>query len=105
VHSGVKPLSFDCCAMSLAPFETPVCTKEGVVFDILNVMPYVKKHKRNPITGEHNHRVKLSYNLKPSKPSNCDAMRLLSLSVSLAVQAVFITMHQEVCLMVQYLLE
>jgi peptidyl-prolyl cis-trans isomerase-like 2 len=52
VHSGVKPLSFDCCAMSLAPFETPVCTKEGVVFDILNVMPYVKKHKRSPITGE-----------------------------------------------------
>eukprot|EP00611_Tribonema_gayanum_P007602 TRINITY_DN16_c0_g1_i1.p1 TRINITY_DN16_c0_g1~~TRINITY_DN16_c0_g1_i1.p1 ORF type:complete len:594 (+),score=195.56 TRINITY_DN16_c0_g1_i1:96-1877(+) len=52
VNSGIRPLSFDCCAMSLGPFETPVCTKEGVVFDILNVMPYVKKHKKNPVTGE-----------------------------------------------------
>lgn len=32
--------------------KTPVCTKEGVVFDILNIMPYLKKHKRNPVTGE-----------------------------------------------------
>lgn len=32
--------------------KTPVCTKEGVIFDILNIMPYVRKHKRNPVTGE-----------------------------------------------------
>ncbi|CAM9510410.1 unnamed protein product [Ascophyllum nodosum] len=47
-----RPLAFDCCALSLAPFETPVCTKEGVLFDILNIMPYVRKHKKNPVTGE-----------------------------------------------------
>lgn len=46
------PLPFDCCAMSLSPFETAVCTKEGVVFDILNVMPFIKQHKTNPLTGE-----------------------------------------------------
>ncbi|CAM9290422.1 unnamed protein product, partial [Phaeothamnion confervicola] len=46
-----KPLPFDCCAMSLRPFETPVCTRDGVVFDILEVMPYVRKQKRNPVDG------------------------------------------------------
>lgn len=29
-----------------------MCTKEGVIFDILNIMPYVRKHKKNPVTGE-----------------------------------------------------
>ncbi|CAN0221732.1 unnamed protein product [Scytosiphon promiscuus] len=51
-NAASRPLAFDCCALSLAPFETPVCTKEGVIFDILNIMPYVRKHKKNPVTGE-----------------------------------------------------
>ncbi|CAN0073174.1 unnamed protein product [Discosporangium mesarthrocarpum] len=51
-NGSSRPLAFDCCALSLAPFETPVCTKEGVVFDILNIMPYLKKHKKNPVDGE-----------------------------------------------------
>ncbi|CBN74643.1 conserved unknown protein [Ectocarpus siliculosus] len=51
-NGASRPLAFDCCALSLAPFETPVCTKEGVIFDILNIMPYVRKHKKNPVTGE-----------------------------------------------------
>ena len=29
-----------------------MCTKEGVIFDILNIMPYVRKHKKNPVTGD-----------------------------------------------------
>lgn len=28
------PLAFDCCSISLQPFENPVCTIEGVIFDI-----------------------------------------------------------------------
>jgi peptidyl-prolyl cis-trans isomerase-like protein 2 len=50
-HKGV-PLPFDHCALSLTPFESPVCTPEGVVFDILNLTPFVRKHKSNPVTGE-----------------------------------------------------
>eukprot|EP01017_Pseudomicrothorax_dubius_P006422 TRINITY_DN11825_c0_g1_i1.p1 TRINITY_DN11825_c0_g1~~TRINITY_DN11825_c0_g1_i1.p1 ORF type:complete len:571 (-),score=143.49 TRINITY_DN11825_c0_g1_i1:162-1874(-) len=45
-------LPFNCCALSLLPFENPVCTKEGVVFEMLNIIPYVKKYKKNPVTGE-----------------------------------------------------
>ncbi|GAB5034831.1 peptidyl-prolyl cis-trans isomerase-like 2 [Nannochloropsis oceanica] len=51
-RSSYRPLAFDSCALSLQPFETPVCTPEGVLFDILNLFPYVQKHKKSPITGE-----------------------------------------------------
>ena len=48
-----RPLPFDHCAMSLSAYETPCCTaNEGVVFEVTNLIPYVMKHKKNPITGE-----------------------------------------------------
>ena len=48
-----RPLPFDHCAMSLSCYETPCCTAdEGVIFDVTNLLPYVMKHKKNPITGE-----------------------------------------------------
>ena len=30
-----RPLPFDHCALSLSPFDTPCCTLEGVLFDLL----------------------------------------------------------------------
>jgi peptidyl-prolyl cis-trans isomerase-like protein 2 len=36
----------------LSPFETPVCTPDGVIFDLVNLLPYIRKHKCNPINGE-----------------------------------------------------
>ncbi|KAF8819021.1 peptidyl-prolyl cis-trans isomerase, cyclophilin-type domain-containing protein [Cardiosporidium cionae] len=47
-----KALPFYCCGLSLLPFENPVCTKNGIVFDVNNISPFIKKHHRNPITGE-----------------------------------------------------
>jgi peptidyl-prolyl cis-trans isomerase-like 2 len=32
-----QPLSFNCCALSFLPFEDPVCTADGTVYDILFV--------------------------------------------------------------------
>lgn len=56
VDSGAKAafrrLPFHCCSLSLQPFANPYCTKEGVVFDLLNIVPYIKKYGRNPVTGE-----------------------------------------------------
>jgi peptidyl-prolyl cis-trans isomerase-like protein 2 len=47
-----KPLPYYCCGLSLQPFETPVTTyPEGTVFDILNIMPYIKKFGKHPGTG------------------------------------------------------
>ena len=40
---GILP--FYCCALSLQPFESPVCNRSGVIFDILSV----NKNKNNEI--------------------------------------------------------
>jgi len=46
-------LDFDVCALSLRPWADPVTTQEGkFVFDLLSLVPYVKKNKKHPITGK-----------------------------------------------------
>ncbi|KAF9972697.1 Peptidyl-prolyl cis-trans isomerase cyp8 [Actinomortierella ambigua] len=47
-----RRLPFDCCSLSLQPFENPVCTEDGIVFDLMNIVPYLKKYGTNPATGE-----------------------------------------------------
>ena len=46
-----KTLPFDCCAISFRPFETPLCTDDGIVFELLNIVPFLKKFRRHPVTG------------------------------------------------------
>lgn len=46
-----KRLPFDRCAITFTPFEEPVCTDDGTVYDIANVVPYVMKFKRHPVSG------------------------------------------------------
>eukprot|EP01071_Lankesteria_metandrocarpae_P012200 Lankesteria_metandrocarpae@DN557_c0_g1_i1.p1 len=46
-----KSLPFNCCGLSLLPFENPVCTNEGIVFDVDNILAYIKKYARNPVNG------------------------------------------------------
>lgn len=38
-----KRLPFHCCAIAFTPFEEPVCTDEGTVYDVANIVPYVLK--------------------------------------------------------------
>eukprot|EP00118_Oscarella_pearsei_P012449 m.91995 g.91995 ORF g.91995 m.91995 type:complete len:471 (+) comp36711_c1_seq14:136-1548(+) len=47
-----RRLPFYCCSLSLQPFEHPYCTKDGTVFDLLNIVPYLKQYGHNPVTGE-----------------------------------------------------
>ncbi|KAJ3231540.1 RING-type E3 ubiquitin-protein ligase ppil2 [Chytriomyces hyalinus] len=47
-----KRLPFDCCALSLLPFEVPRCTRDGLIFDLVHIVPWIKKHGTNPVTGE-----------------------------------------------------
>ncbi|RIB09750.1 peptidyl-prolyl cis-trans isomerase-like 2 [Gigaspora rosea] len=47
-----KRLPFNYCALSLQPFEHPVCSPDGTIFDLRNIYPYLKKHGVNPVTGE-----------------------------------------------------
>ena len=46
-----KRLPYNYCSISLLPFEHPYCTVEGVVFDLQNVLPFLKKFKKSPVTG------------------------------------------------------
>ena len=51
-NSRFKRLPFNCCSLTFQPFEHPLCTKEGVVFDLMSIVPYLKKYGANPVTGE-----------------------------------------------------
>jgi peptidyl-prolyl cis-trans isomerase-like 2 len=52
IQNEFKRLPFSCCSLSFLPFEHPVCTPDGMIFDLLNIVPWLKKHGTNPITGE-----------------------------------------------------
>uniref|UniRef100_A0A5B7BCV8 Putative peptidyl-prolyl cis-trans isomerase CYP65 isoform X2 n=1 Tax=Davidia involucrata TaxID=16924 RepID=A0A5B7BCV8_DAVIN len=51
VRTPFKRLPFYCCALTFTPFEDPVCTKDGSVFDIMNLIPYIRKYGKHPVTG------------------------------------------------------
>ena len=51
-NSDFRRLPFFCCSISLQPVENPMITKEGHVFDLLNIVPWLKKYGTNPITGK-----------------------------------------------------
>lgn len=47
-----RRLPFFCCSLSMQPFEHPYCTKDGVIFDLMNIVPFLKKFGINPVDGE-----------------------------------------------------
>lgn len=46
-----RRLPFDHCAVSMQPFENPYCDSQGNIFDLAALVPFLKKHKVNPVTG------------------------------------------------------
>lgn len=49
--ASFKRLPFNFCAVSLQPFAHPLCTADGTIFDLTNILPWLKKHGTNPVTG------------------------------------------------------
>ncbi|KAI9884911.1 MAG: hypothetical protein M1823_003288 [Watsoniomyces obsoletus] len=49
--ASFKRLPFHFCALSLQPFKHPVCTSTGTVFELTNILPWIKKHGTNPVDG------------------------------------------------------
>ncbi|XP_066997880.1 RING-type E3 ubiquitin-protein ligase PPIL2 [Anabrus simplex] len=47
-----RRLPFDHCCLSLQPFEHPYCDKDGNIFDLQCIIPFIAKYKSNPVTGE-----------------------------------------------------
>eukprot|EP00929_Paragymnodinium_shiwhaense_P013808 TRINITY_DN121661_c0_g1_i1.p1 TRINITY_DN121661_c0_g1~~TRINITY_DN121661_c0_g1_i1.p1 ORF type:complete len:560 (-),score=181.37 TRINITY_DN121661_c0_g1_i1:246-1925(-) len=50
-HTPFAKLPLNCCALSLQPFDKPVGTRDGNVFEAINIVGYIKKFGKNPITG------------------------------------------------------
>ncbi|KAG5089679.1 hypothetical protein JHK86_002291 [Glycine max] len=46
-----KRLPFYCCSLTFTPFEEPVCTPDGSVFDNMNITPYIVKYGKHPVNG------------------------------------------------------
>jgi peptidyl-prolyl cis-trans isomerase-like 2 len=46
-----RTLPFDCCALTLLPFTTPVCNAQGIMFESLALTEFVLKHQKDPVTG------------------------------------------------------
>ena len=49
IPSSILPFSH--CALSLIPFETPVCNSLGIIFDRNALMQFVLRYKMDPVTG------------------------------------------------------
>ncbi|KAJ5160187.1 Peptidyl-prolyl cis-trans isomerase-like 2 [Penicillium canariense] len=50
-NATFKRLPFNFCSLSLQPFAHPVCTPTGTIFDLTNIIPWIKKHGTNPVDG------------------------------------------------------
>mmetsp|Transcript_22695 Transcript_22695/g.37513 ORF Transcript_22695/g.37513 Transcript_22695/m.37513 type:complete len:558 (+) Transcript_22695:118-1791(+) len=73
-----KVLPFDCCAISFRPFSgSPMCTADGIVFDLLNIVPYLKKYRRHPVTGgplAASDLIKLQFHKNPEGKYHCPVL-------------------------------
>jgi len=47
-----RRLPFDCCALTLTPYQTPVCTPQGIIFENSALLPFLLKNKVDPVTGK-----------------------------------------------------
>ncbi len=50
--NALKRLRFDHCALSLVPFETPMLAPDCSVFELTRIIPFLKAHKKNPVSGD-----------------------------------------------------
>lgn len=47
-----KRLPFNFCAVSLQPFNDPVCLVDGTIFDYENILRWLERHGTNPVDGK-----------------------------------------------------
>ncbi|PAV64717.1 hypothetical protein WR25_20552 [Diploscapter pachys] len=52
LRAQFKRLPLNHCSLSLLPFEDPVCSRSGEIFDLTHIIPYLKKHGVSPCSGK-----------------------------------------------------
>ncbi|KAF2728024.1 hypothetical protein EJ04DRAFT_504742 [Polyplosphaeria fusca] len=51
-NASFKRLPYNYCAVSLQPFNDPVCTSTGTIFDLTHILTWLSKHNNtNPVDG------------------------------------------------------
>lgn len=50
--TNFKRLPFSCCSLSLQPFDVPVCTPKGQVYDLVHILPWIKQYSVDPVSGD-----------------------------------------------------
>mmetsp|Transcript_63118 Transcript_63118/g.126508 ORF Transcript_63118/g.126508 Transcript_63118/m.126508 type:complete len:543 (+) Transcript_63118:31-1659(+) len=50
-RSPFAKLPLHCCFLSLQPFENPVGTRDGAIFEVKHIIAYIKRFGTNPVTG------------------------------------------------------
>ncbi|KAL0272613.1 UNVERIFIED_CONTAM: hypothetical protein PYX00_005516 [Menopon gallinae] len=51
-NAAYRRLPYDHCCLSLKKFRHPYCDQNGNIFELEEIIPYVEKHKKNPVTGQ-----------------------------------------------------
>ncbi|XP_073812341.1 RING-type E3 ubiquitin-protein ligase PPIL2 [Musca autumnalis] len=76
-HVKFKRLPYDCCCITLVPFEIPYCDEEGNVFELQAIHDFIKKFKLNPVTGKSldaKAMVKLNFHKNAEDEYHCPAL-------------------------------
>mmetsp|Transcript_19891 Transcript_19891/g.22135 ORF Transcript_19891/g.22135 Transcript_19891/m.22135 type:complete len:504 (-) Transcript_19891:86-1597(-) len=48
----IQLLPYDHCALTLQPWQDPVCNPDGIIFDIVAIVPWLQKYKKDPTSGK-----------------------------------------------------
>ncbi|KAF4520130.1 hypothetical protein B566_EDAN010286 [Ephemera danica] len=51
-NANFRRLPFDHCCVSLQPFNHPFCDKHGNIYELQEIVAFLKQFKVNPVTGE-----------------------------------------------------
>lgn len=51
-HIKFKRLPFDCCSITMCPFETPYSDLDGNIFELSAIIDFLKAFKVNPVSGK-----------------------------------------------------
>lgn len=69
-----KRLPFGHCCLNLQPLRDPYCNEDGYVFDLIALVPFVRRHKLDPISGaptELNRFIKLNFSRDSDNRFQC----------------------------------
>jgi peptidyl-prolyl cis-trans isomerase-like protein 2 len=70
-------LPFNYCNLTMTPFKDPYCTEDGAIFDLLNIVPFIRKHEKHPMTGEalaQKDLIKLNFHKNEKEEFHCPVM-------------------------------